>query len=943
MIDAKLREAIVAVIERSATFEERLAAAEMIAKPSPDSEVMAICRAVEASPQDMLVRGPIAKLFARVYATTSLTLPGWALALETLLAHPEPAPGDELALSSEDDETAVDLAIAFSGFLRTAGDWLDATVAASRVRITPSARRGLLAWLRRAWTSLSHHVLLAEARASGLVWREYVERLASRQGWLAMLASYSVLGRLLGSELELWQRECARVLDRLAADWTSLGETDEPALVDVKALALKRRVDAAPPLLVTLASGRRVVYHAKDLRIAAWFGELTSHLARGGLTPVLEPCPILARDHHAWTNYIEPSPCSDPAEVERYFTRVGMYLRLFQALRTVDMHVHNVIAMNEHPVFIDVETLFQPPRNLLGGGPAALAARERYDRSPLAVGLLPLWVTGAPGQRAFNTGGLNHGGTFVMPGQRKPVRVAPTVPRAGDKPTTLGEHLPQILAGYRAMAAALVNNEHVRAHLEGAANLRVAVLWRSFFEQKQVAETSLVPLLMTDGRLRDAFLTRLVTRASDDKSRTLALSELWAIRDGAVPSFEAQPASDAMYLADGNPVPGVFTSPALELVTLVRTATDEARDLDAIASAIGCEAQFRAEVPPKAPPGETAPADATTPLAHAIAIADFVLSEEVSAGTESLWLGAVWLPASGTRRIDVLPLDLLSGSAGIAVMFAYLYKRTGEPRFRDAATRALAPIKRDITDAMARGTFRGGAFLGAGGQLYALGKCGELLDDTLLLELVKQFLAAVSPALLSPGAPRDVVLGAAGLVLVAANVLDAYSRPATLSHIVEDLRQQPTTGRALYVDGERWLVGLPDEREGVAWALARWDGPDKPAVLPEGASLLTRIACAPSTAAPIDAFGASEPRPSLSDLVLCLAARDAYRDHALTDRASAIADAIISRRRETGCWLDDRYVAERHHLSAVSGLSALALAFARIDAPQLPCCARLVY
>src|SRR5690606_9957366 len=156
------------------------------------------------------------------------------------------------------------------------------------------------------------------------------------------------------------------------------------------------------------------------------------------------------------------------------------------------------------------------------GSPVEQAARERYDASPLAVGLLPLWVTGEPGHRAVNLGGLNRGGDVIFPGAHMVTQVTSTLPRIGDNPSAIGDHLPQILAGYRSMSA-LVTDEHLRAHLEGAANLRVAVLWRSFFMYKRMADTSVVPLLLTDGRVRDAFLTRMVLGVPDDRSRTLAL------------------------------------------------------------------------------------------------------------------------------------------------------------------------------------------------------------------------------------------------------------------------------------------------------------------------------------------------------------------------------------------------------------------------------------
>lgn len=936
--DVELRAALVHVVEGSATFEERVAADGLISNPSKDDEVLTICRAANISPNDVRARGPIAGMFARVTMRNPPVFPGWASALELLLDDPT-QDLDLPDLGADADDATRELAIAFSGLIRTAGRWLDGAIATSPATVAPAGRRGLLGWLCRALMAHAEPILTDEQSASAVESTQtFARQVASRRGWLSLFATYPVLGRLFGTEFAMWQRECTSLLHRLATDWTALGEQAEPTLVDASALALKRPPDAGPPLLITLVSGKRVVYHGKDLRIAAWFAELVSELTRAGLTPALAPRPVLARDRYAWADYVEASPCTDSAQVERYFTRAGMYLRLFQALRTIDMHGRNVIVVNEHPVFIDLETVLQPPRGS-GGTPVGIAVRERFDASALAVSLLPVWLAGEPGFRAINVGGLNRGGELMLPGNasQKPTRVEPTVPAA------IGEYLPQILAGYRSMSTVLATSEPVRELLSRAANLRVAVLWRSGFMHKRMADQSLVPLLMTDGRMRDAFLTHLVRGMPDDRSRQLALQELWALRDGASPSFASRPSSDAMYLPDGGVIPGVFAATALDRVELMRSAIDSDRDIDAIQSAIGTEAEATGGAPPVFEARPTATADGASPLEHAIAIADFIVGEAVTARDEAMWLGATWLPTAGVRRIDILPPDLLSGSAGLAVLFAYLHRRSGEPRFREVAVRALGPVVRDVQAAIGRPQVPVGAFIGLGARLYALGKCAELLDAPSYLEVMKRFLSSISPAVASADSPRDVVMGASGALLVAANLLEPFSRPPNLGHIATELRIPAPRGRERFVDGTLWLAGLPNEREGIAWALARWDGSLKDVALPEDASLMTRIGCAPANAALPEAVLARDLHASLPDLVMTLAARDAFRVPALTDRARLIADATVARRRETGRWLDDPYVADRYHLSAISGLGALALAFARIDAPELRCCARLVY
>jgi Domain of unknown function (DUF4135)/Lanthionine synthetase C-like protein len=905
----ELRAALVELVARSATFEERAAGEWVVTEPSPRDEMIAIGRAVGLAPDVLHVRGPIAASLARARVRV---LPDWVTALELLLDDPTPTPADD----------APDFANAFSGFVRTAGAWLDDALAGSPTAAAAEARAGLLDWLRRSLVHPARFVLLHELHASQCQSpREYVSsHLASRRDWLALLKVYPVLARLLATNFASWQRGCTDLFHRLAADWTALGQVGAPVLRDVSVLTLRHPPHRAPPLRITLPDGSRLVYKSKNLQTAAWVTALVT--MHGGALP-LAPRAIVARDDYGWADYVEASPCTDAAAVSRYFTRIGAYLRLFQALRATDMHGLNLVAANEHPVFIDLEMVLQPARG------ERRTARDRFERSPLAVGLLPTWLAGEVGSRADNVGGLNRGGVLPYRSSETAPDVTPTLPTLGGTIATAGEHLPEIVAGYRSMTAMLATSESLREQLARATELRVAVQWRSGFMYEEMSEYSLAAVLLTDGRLRDAFLTRLVLGLPDDRARSIALHEVWAIRDGAVPSFESQPSTDALCVRGDGEVPGMFTAPALERVELVRAPIDEDRDLDAIATAIGIEAEVSGDPPPRIEVSASTAAvgpPACTPLDHAIAIADFILDEATG---ETTWIGASWEPAAGVRRLGVLPSDLLSGSAGLAVVLAYLARRCGAPRFRDRAHDVLDRLSRELHATTARGHFPRGAFLGAGAQLYALRKCAALLDDADLAEQSRRMLAAV--ALGGRSSLRDVILGDAGVLLVAANVFDA---PPELEQLAIRLREPTATEHALYVDGTRWLAGLPGEREGVAWALARWNA--APAALPDDASLLTRIACGEPVAL-------REPRASLEDLVIALAARDASHDLALTEHARRIVDAIVARRRETGRWLDDRYVAERYHLSAISGLGALALAFARVDAPELRCCARLVY
>ena len=123
---------------------------------------------------------------------------------------------------------------------------------------------------------------------------------------------------------------------------------------------------------LTFGSGRQWFYKHHTMHVAAWLMDFVRDLnGVGGIG--LHTRPIIACAGYGWDSAVVARPCVDAAEVDRYFTRVGMWLRLMQMLGGNDLHAKNLIAVGDHPVPIDHENLFQP-------------ARRRSPRSPRRAG-----------------------------------------------------------------------------------------------------------------------------------------------------------------------------------------------------------------------------------------------------------------------------------------------------------------------------------------------------------------------------------------------------------------------------------------------------------------------------------------------------------------------------------------------------------------------------
>ena len=142
--------------------------------------------------------------------------------------------------------------------------------------------------------------------------------------------------------------------------------------------------DGRSVLIATFNSGFRIVYKPRPLAVAMHFQELLNWLNDRGAEPPLRTIRILDRGVYGWIEFIAPQGCGSGDEVRRFYARQGEYLALLYALEATDFHYENVIAVGEHPILVDLETLFQP----------CIKDRDQtinrvYRDSVLCVGLLP--------------------------------------------------------------------------------------------------------------------------------------------------------------------------------------------------------------------------------------------------------------------------------------------------------------------------------------------------------------------------------------------------------------------------------------------------------------------------------------------------------------------------------------------------------------------------
>ncbi len=922
---------------------------------------------------------PSARLSARVKQVAAravpagTTEPGWERELARWL---EAAAREEDAPSEAGNASVAEAAL--GPLLAAANTALSRQLArVKKVEVLPSARQALTGLLSRRLVAACVQVLAHE--------RQALEALsgapgstppldASVTGWLERFEAYPVLAWVMTRLLLDWRGYAHELVSRLARDsallGTSLFQGHSPRVLAGIQGDLGDLHDGGRSVAVLrFETGHSVVYKPKDLRITRGVQELCAFLNARGLPLPLHVRQVLCRDGYAWEEFVPAAPCHSAAEVERFYLRMGMLVRLLQVLEGRDLWLDNLVAAGEHPVFVDLEMVLQPRRRGLAETPAARLAEEQLQESVALLGILAAPVAMEAGVLAEDVGALTPPRAFMSPLRHVPSLDALTgggrasreghvlwtreayAPTLAGEPASAVEHLDALLEGYRAMHARLRESRvellATDGPLERLSGLPVRYIHRDTWTCYRLTQAGLAPSLLTHPERREAAFASLAGQA-------VVREEVEALRRLDVPYFLCHTGGRAVLRADGRPVQEDFfegdaLSRARQRLREVE-AFPLARHEDLLRSTLATGRHTPRTPAPLRTVEETPP----DWLAEAVALGDVLLGEAFSAGGALAWLGVTYQPLHGLRQVDVLPPDVLTGSTGIALVLADLYAVSGRERFRAAALGALESTRLATAATPQRGLIEVGAFRGLGAQLHALHRCAHLLDAPALGELARARIASLRLEELAARAPLDGVSGLTGLLLV---LLASDAAPAA-RRLVELLEQRLAKGATSLPMPEAWrLEGLPPLAECLALCATRvekvlgtaprWQRP-----APEGngsiGALLARLAVAGETgrahaplraevlhrleAAPAPASGAAR----LDALELALMAARVWQEDAPLAHAQRLGAALLTGRRLHGRWFPELLEADAQNLSALWGLSAVAHALLRLHAPHVP-------
>jgi type 2 lantibiotic biosynthesis protein LanM len=668
-----------------------------------------------------------------------------------------------------------------------------------------------------------------------------------RQGGLrTMLAGLTVLAHLICARMEQWQVATAEFLMRLQND----------ALVLQASFGLEKiwsahlqcdlgdsHQEGRNVMAITFLDGKRLVYKPRCVRMGeAWF-ELLEWLKREEANFSLSAARVLSRENYGWVEWVDPATNSDERGAELYYQRAGELLALAWIFSATDLHEENLIAAQDGPVIIDLETLFTPVVRPF------FTSRQELDLTAgandvgvgiLMTSLLPVWQVNEDG-RARDLSGfagrmreeasyaepiwvdLGTDQTRLEPGL-VPGSQPHNIPRDGNGRLVLAhDHTEAIVEGFIRTTRFMLGRRTQLLDPNGILAPFRAGQIRYLIRDSQIYGVMLHRLLKPEFlgsfAVRDIEIEKLAQAyfpLTVEEPRPEAWncyeSERHALSKGDVPLFYAKTDEFTLHGDGGIQVHDYFWRTGWNVVQTRLSNLDEATiaeqaglirgslDLSSIRPGIAGDESSVGLISEQNHDRERSSLNplrdsiSNHPVEHATnASRLFNAAERIAADIErrsiSLRRGGVtWLSLSFNplykRQISaVLGLDLYGGTLGVAIFLAALAYTTREGRWAALAEQCTRKQLDQLQAPEMRAVIQRmplGIGSGVGSLIEGCRVLGELLRDERYLLSAGYFSDFASVAAAAKPMESDVLGGTAGGILALLNLYRAISAPELL-------------------------------------------------------------------------------------------------------------------------------------------------------------------
>ncbi|GAB4239060.1 MAG: type 2 lanthipeptide synthetase LanM family protein [Stanieria sp.] len=685
----------------------------------------------------------------------------------------------------------------------------------------------------------------------------FLKHLRQPENIINLLQEYPILARQLTICIEQWVIFSREFLQHLCADWNQIKATFNSGqelgnLVALQGSQGDTHRQGRSVAIAKFSSGFQLVYKPRSLAIDVHFQQLLAWLNQRGNHAPFQTLKILNRDSYGWVEFVTAQSCTSTAEVQRFYERQGGYLALLYALEATDFHNENLIAVGEHPILVDLESLFHPRLTKIDSTQSEQLAREILNHSVLRIGLLPerIWSNGEEYE------GVDISGFGSTKGQLSPDKVPywegigtdqmrlksrriempgkQNLPTLNDTEVNLFDYIDAIYAGFSKIYHLLLKHRAELLAEQGIlarfAEDEVRVILRPTMLYALLLRDSFHPNTLRDALSRERLFDRLWLPVEHQPHLVKLIpaerEDLW---NGDVPMFTTRPNAHDLFTSSGKRIANFFEQSGMALVKqrLQKLSEEDlAQQIHFIKASLASlamsseQAKF-ANYSLKEPQSI---ANRKQLLQAAQAIGDRLEKLALRGQDDATWIGLKPIKER-YHTLTPLGLDFYDGLPGIILFLAYLGNITQQQRYTSLAQAALITLKRQVEESKPYFKLIGG-FDGWGGIIYTFTHLGILWNQPDLLAEAEE-LVQLLPPFIEEDRGLDIIAGAAGCLVSLLSLYRCLPSESTLTTAIQCGEHLITKAQRMN-QGIGWAIPMPNTEPlsgfahgvaGIAWAL----------------------------------------------------------------------------------------------------------------------------
>ncbi|MDM5431194.1 type 2 lanthipeptide synthetase LanM family protein [Bacillus mycoides] len=222
------------------------------------------------------------------------------------------------------------------------------------------------------------------------------EKIGKPSQVLAILSQYPVLARLISEAISNIINNLIRFINQFTNDHREIETTFEISItkvINIQALGDSHN-KGQHVLKLDFNDKHSIIYKPRSLSIDIHFQQFLNWINEKNEIHNFKTIKVINKGTYGWQEFVTYKDCATEEEVRRFYERQGQYLCVLHFLNATDFHYENLIAHGEHPMLIDLESLFhttiKSDQSLKS--PANRKAINILNDSIARTGLLPIFV-----------------------------------------------------------------------------------------------------------------------------------------------------------------------------------------------------------------------------------------------------------------------------------------------------------------------------------------------------------------------------------------------------------------------------------------------------------------------------------------------------------------------------------------------------------------------